>query len=298
MKASVIIPARNAQATLPRTLRSLEAAAAGLDVQTVVVDDAEGRGISWARNRGLDRATGDVVFFADADDVVRPGFFSTMLSVLASTGADFMLSSFDVCPLKRDYNLSGAAVREVMLPAFFGYSFDDVRRWNGGGELGERREMGGVWRCAFRRDFIERHSIRFDEGLRLFEDAPFIAECAAHAERTASVPEVLYEYVPAPGGLMNSSVGTDRYWEYKFAALEARRRIDARAGGGLMRHFEASAAFSAAEMLKARRRELRRYLADPFVASAVRRFPMSPRHPLAAAAMVALRLLAQGRRFW
>ncbi len=291
----MIIPAYRAEATLPRTLRSLEAASEGLDVETVLVRDEDGRGLSWARNSGLDRATGDVVFFVDADDTVRPEFFRRLSGLLESSGADFVLSSFDYSPLKRMYDIAGnAAIREAMLPAFFGYSFEDVRRWNRGGELGQRREQGSVCRCAFRRDFLERHGIRFDEGLRLYEDSPFVAECAARAERVASVPDILYDYVPGPGGILATTLGSERYWDYKFAALANRKAIAARVGGGVMTYFAASAVFSALELFKARR-DWRRYAADPFVAESIRAFPCSPRHPIAAAAVLALRLLTASR---
>ena len=258
----------------------------------MLVNDDEGRGLSWARNQGLDRATGDVIFFVDADDTVKRDYFRRHVEALESSGADFVLSSFDFAPLKRAYNLSGnAAIREVMLPAFFGYTFEDVRRWNRGGSLAARRELGGVWRCAFRRDFIERHRLRFDEDLRLFEDSPFIAECAAHAEKIASIPEVLYEYVPNPNGLMKSSLGTDRYWNYKFAALRNRKAIAARIGEDVLGRFGASIVFSALELVKARK-GFRRYAEDPLVMRALGAFPISVRHPVAAAAVSALRVLA------
>ena len=285
----MIVPSRPSEPSLPRTLRSIDAAASGLDVETVVVRDDELRGLSWARNRGLDRAGGDVVFFVDADDTVRPGFFRRLSEALESSGADFALSSFDYAPLKRSYSLVGnAVIREAMLPAFFGYSFDDVRRWNAGGDLHARREQGGGWRCAFRRDFLERHSIRFDEDLRLYEDSPFIAECAARAVKVVSIPDVLYDYAPGPNGILATTLGTDRYFDYKFAALGSRKAIAARVGGGVMGFFTASAAFSAIELLRARH-DWRRYASDPFVVRSLREFPLSPRHPLVAAAVAFLR---------
>ena len=225
------------------------------------------------------------MFFIDADDIVRPGFFRRLLDVLESSGADFALSSFSYSPLKREYNISGnAAIREAMLPAFFGYSFDDVRRWNAGGRLSALREQGSVDRCVFRRDFLERHAIRFDENLRFYEDSPFVAECACMAERVASIPDMLYDYTPGNGGQLSSSRDPDLYSQYKFAALENRKAIAARAGGDVMRHFAASAVFSALELLKARR-DWRRYASDPFVAESARAFPRSLRHPLVAAAV-------------
>jgi len=259
----------------------------------VVVDDNDARGLSWARNEGLSRASGDVIFFVDADDTVRPDYFRALSRALESSEADFVLSSFDYAPLRRSYDLRGnSAVREAMLPAFFGYSFDDVRRWNAGGDLHSLREQGGVWRCAFRRDFLERHHLRFDERLRLYEDSPFIAECAAYAQRVTSIPDSLYEYAPGEKGILASALGTDRYWHYKFAALANRKAIAARVGGDIMCHFEASAVFSALELFKARR-GWRQYAADPFVRSAISRFPKSLRHPLVASAVVALNALCR-----
>ena len=289
MKLSVIIPAYRAEATLPRTLQSIETAAEGLDVETIVVHDDTAKGLPWARNQGLARATGDAVFFVDADDTVRPDFFRKLAETLETSGADFVLSNIALFPFKRDYNLVGnEEIRRVMLPAFFGYSFEDVERWNRGGKLDARREQGGVWRCVFRRSFLEKHAIRFDERLRLYEDAPFIAECVARAEKVASIPDILYDYVPSPTGICATTIGTERYYDYKFVALRNRQEIAARAGGDVLRYFRASAVFTTLELLKARK-DWRKYASDPLVRQAIREFPISWCHPLAAAAVLFVR---------
>ena len=220
------------------------------------------------------------------------------------SGADLALSSFSFAPLKRGYSLVGKdAVREVALPAFFGYSFDDVRRWNAGGDLMARREMGSVCRCAFRRDFLDRHAIRFDERIRLYEDGMFLAECMAFAERTESIPDCLYDYEPAAGGNMATGMDSRRHWDYKFLSLENRKRIDAATGGAVWKYCEASCVFSALEMMrlwrpaglsfKEFREGLARYLGDESVARAVKDFPVSVRHPATAAAVLFLRSVAR-----
>lgn len=305
MTASVIIPHHKNGETLPRTLESVRRAASGLDVEIVLVDDEVGHGLSWARNRGLERAKGDIVFFVDADDTVEEAFFAHPMAELERSGADFCIFEYEQAPLKRDYNLEGnAAIREALLRAFLGYSFDDVRRWNAGGCLAENREPGSVCRTAFRRDFIERYHIRFDENIFIYEDAPFFSECALYATRVAALREKLYNYLPNPNGIISTVTGSRKHWNYKFAALEMRKRLDALSGGEAWCYCEASAVFSALEMLRLWRsaglgpaealRDLRRYLADSRVKDALRRFPVSfSSHPLTAVAVGILRIFAK-----
>ncbi|MER6951926.1 glycosyltransferase family 2 protein [Nonomuraea sp. NPDC000554] len=98
---SVVMPARCSRDNLGLVLPRLAAAAAGCegDVQIVVVDDGStddtaavaaaggaqvvslttSRGISGARNAGLQVATGDVVIFLDSDTLVKPNFLAEHL---------------------------------------------------------------------------------------------------------------------------------------------------------------------------------------------------------------------------
>jgi glycosyltransferase involved in cell wall biosynthesis len=96
---SVIVPARNAAATLPACLAAL-AASVGAPHEVIVVDDASSdgtaaiaaragarvvalgqqSGAAIARNAGARHADGDLLFFTDADVLVRPDTLARALA--------------------------------------------------------------------------------------------------------------------------------------------------------------------------------------------------------------------------
>jgi GT2 family glycosyltransferase len=102
--ATVIIPARDAAATIARAVTAVrdQVDALGRTVEVIVVDDgsvdgtgdlaraagarvlrAEGDGPARARNVGLAEATTPLVIFTDADCAPRPGFVAALLAPFA-----------------------------------------------------------------------------------------------------------------------------------------------------------------------------------------------------------------------
>ena len=127
----------------------------------------------------------------------------------------------------------------------------------------------------------------------MYEDAAFLSSCVAFAEKTVSLSDELYVYDPRPDGNMSTGWKSARYWAGKFATLEFRKRLDAATGGSIWKYCEASCVLTALELLKEHRVDLPRYLADERVRAALRTFPLSWRHPLAAAAVLYLRWRAK-----
>lgn len=67
---SIIIPHHGPEEQLDRCAGSIPKRD---DVQVIVIMDDECRGAGWARNKGLEKATGDYVIFADSDDFFLDG---------------------------------------------------------------------------------------------------------------------------------------------------------------------------------------------------------------------------------
>ena len=57
----------------------------------IVVIAKENGGVSSARNAGLDRMSGEMVTFIDADDFVHPRYFDLMLRAQKQTRADYVI---------------------------------------------------------------------------------------------------------------------------------------------------------------------------------------------------------------
>lgn len=334
--ASVVIPVRDAEATLGRCLRSVLAQLPP-DGEAIVADDgsADGsaavassfaasdarvkvlrlprRGVSAARNAALAAATGEYLFFADADDEVLPGWIDLQILAMKEKGADFCICGMsfasptgtgerpDWLPRKEYPLSSGREILESFIPRVAGYSVADVERWNRGGGLFDGRELAFVSRCAFRLDVVRANSIGFDEDVRLGEDALFIVRYLLRARSMVSLARPLYMMHLSSGSsthrVERDAAGCVRN---KIAVLAAKRRLDIAAGGALEKFFAPGCALSALEILSSAARFrlspwkaarlLREYMSDDAARRGLRAFPRSWRHPLAAIAVTALRL--------
>ena len=261
------------------------------------------KGVSAARNAGLDAAKGKYIFFIDADDGVEPDFFSAMLEKMEEKAADYCLcamrerddlgAKFRDSKLKGSYDFgSNVEIVEKYLPRIFGYSFDDVKAWYAGAPLFSKRELASVCRAAFKRDIIEEYKIRFDESIVYFEDAMFNAEYLLHCEMMTCIDLPLYR-VTVRDSSAQHTIPQDkpRYAANKLRLLECRKRIDGIVEGRLTMQFQATNVLSAMEIMRIGRfEELNLFLKDPVVKNAFKGFPISFKHPLIAITYIVLKI--------
>lgn len=188
IKYSVIIPAYNADRTIGRCLESL-ISQARKDVQIIVVNDGstdgtadiiqrfaddhhciiclhqENNGVSSARNKGLDYASGTFVTFVDSDDYVTGDYFQKL---------DAMDEDADICYFR--YQILGS--RRNQRPGVFQQIAltDDWAR-----KMELLLASGAImqpWSKRFKRQMIEDCRIRFIENLDISEDLNF---CLAYS---------------------------------------------------------------------------------------------------------------------
>lgn len=247
MKLSIILPVYNVAPYLKACLESVQAAVEGLDAEIICVDDGStdgsgdilktfdvtiirqsNRGVSAARNAGLDAATGDVITFVDPDDTVAPTHFRELLAAIVDADvvwAGYTRDGAAVRPYDVGMVYEGDAARRRIWRAVFGYRLRDL--WKvvlpGGLWNNCRREFGSVCWRAFRRDVIGE--MRFDETLKLYEDALFLSCLAPRVKKLKITGGVGYDYRVRPTGAMSLQHRTNLL-AAKVALRDARRAID------------------------------------------------------------------------
>ncbi|OPG11124.1 glycosyltransferase family 2 protein [Microbispora sp. GKU 823] len=176
---SVVVPAYNRRASLDRCLTSLLVQRVAKEIIVVdggsrdgtrallglyaahhprlitVIQDAQPGTPGGARNRGLERAAGRYVFFCDAGDHLAPDALARLVAAADRNGADVVVGK--VAGVRQ-------GVRESADRAALTAVYDDLSCFK-----------------LFRRDFLERHAIRFDETQRRGEDMTFTVHAYCHA---------------------------------------------------------------------------------------------------------------------
>ncbi|MDE6321740.1 MAG: glycosyltransferase, partial [Muribaculaceae bacterium] len=156
-------------------------------VELIVVYD-EGRGVSYARNLGLEHADGKWVLFIDDDDHIDPSIFNTLNHRLSNT-----TDTIDrIGIIEWGYNIvDGNKIQTVKLadePEIFS-SANLVELM-----VDNKRFTSNLWNKLIRRELIG--TLRFNESLSYGEDWDFLWRLIS-ATTTLDmliIPDILYDY--------------------------------------------------------------------------------------------------------
>lgn len=145
-----------------------------------VVTHEHNRGLSAARNTGINEATGDWIYFLDSDDEITPNCIELLVKeVEKHPDVDFVIGNVEFVgatwnfPLRCDAYVVG---NENILRDFITYKWYMM-----------------VWNRLYRKEFIQQHHLYFKEGL-LHEDELYSFQVATTAKSMAAVYENTYIY--------------------------------------------------------------------------------------------------------
>jgi CDP-glycerol glycerophosphotransferase len=217
-RLSVVLPVYRVQQYLPQCLDSVLAAPAG-DLEVIAVDDASPDGCGQilderaaadprlqvihlpvnggpgnARNLGLDRATGDYLWFIDGDDLVTDGAVEAIIGRLTAQQPDVLLIDYEhLYPAGQTRPSPGGELLAAAPPATF--------------RLTEQPAMVDLampaWSRVFRRAFLAELGVRYAPGIH--EDVLVSVVTMLAASRIAVLDRVCYRYRSRRGSFMAST---------------------------------------------------------------------------------------------
>lgn len=209
MKISIIIPIYNVELYIERCIASVLRQTYS-DLEVILVDDCspddsmaiarsvieayvgfqgearyeaheENRGLSAARNTGIDHATGDYLYFLDSDDEISPDCIESLVAGLTTTKHDFVIGNYQTQGTDKTYpqlKLADGSVisgKEV-LHSYLRYDWYMM-----------------AWNKLVNRAFVVSRSLYFAEGL-IHEDELWSFQLAAEAQSFAVVNRPTYSY--------------------------------------------------------------------------------------------------------
>lgn len=212
MLVSVIIPAFNCENSIKLTVHSI--ISSGLtDYEIVIVNDGstdntasvcrelcsqynfikyseqENKGVSAARNTGINIATGEYILFFDADDTACENGFSECVDIIKKEKPDIL-----VFGMRFDYYKNGKIYRnDTLVPEQRGrLNKKQIRAEID--SLYNTNSLTSSCNKLYKRALIVNNNILFNTDCFLMEDFLFSLECLNVCENIYCLPKALYYY--------------------------------------------------------------------------------------------------------
>ena len=210
---SIIIPAYNAGSTIERAVKSI--VDSGLQNYEIIIvengsndntDDAVSaiqrdysvnllylhseKGVSNARNSGVDNSKGKWILFMDADDYYLPDFSFNLQEDMKNTAIDLYVYG----------HKAGDEVRSVTDNTSFYSNNGDIKELKGNVEdckilfLNNPTKYMQVWAKLFKSEIIKNNGIRFNPKLSVAEDSDFTLRYLKHCESVCLSEKTIYNY--------------------------------------------------------------------------------------------------------
>lgn len=198
------------------------------------------RGVSCARNKGIDMAKGQKIFFWDSDDSIEFDAIEKCLNFGIDNNVNAVLYGYagnidgikqppHISTLKKIYNEE--EIVQSLIPKFLGYSYSDVNSWiKGKTGLREGKEHTALWRIMLDAETVKKYQLRFDPNLTLGEDTKFMNEYLLREKTVGFTNECFYYLTKrSDGANLSSQRDPIRMRNDKIKLIKARKEIDQQA---------------------------------------------------------------------
>lgn len=160
-----------------------------------LISHDKNRGLSAARNTGIDAASGDYIHFMDVDDAINNDYYKNMIDAIVSENADIACGG--MVNEKYKYKTQRFKTKKVYSSTEAKMKATYVGKW------------GYVWRYLFKLDFLRTQNLRFEEG-RFIEDLIFSIQAVFYSNKLVVVPGTEYYYYHRENSILTNKDKTHR----------------------------------------------------------------------------------------
>lgn len=150
------------------------------DLKIKCISHHYNRGVAAARNTGLDNATGEYIYYLDADDYIEDNAIESLCHEADKTEADIVGCEWFLSFSKNERRMIQPVVGNG--EELFTKMARGVARWN-------------LWLFMVRRSLYEENGVRFMEKINMGEDMMVMMKLSLYADKVSILNVPLYHYV-------------------------------------------------------------------------------------------------------
>ena len=167
------------------------------DERILIIHQYQNRGVSVARNWGMEKVTGEYVTFLDADDWIAPDYLEQMIKTAKSTGAEML-----VCRFQRVYDKQRCEEEETSQLWDSKKQDYEVKAYNREEYISQCLLNGCThcWGVLYKSYLID--GIRFPAKMTIGEDMLFLIDIVLRAEKMLVTEYDGYRYYINEKGAM------------------------------------------------------------------------------------------------
>lgn len=160
-----------------------------------IVHQPRNMGIGIARNRIIDEAQGQYLYFLDADDIITPDAISLLHENAIQNDAEMVYASHErIEEFDGNHNstvFQHAKRNFTQENEFANYAYEEYGRL-----------PAPVWNILFRMEVFRKNQLRFAD-TNFWEDFTFHMDLPSYVTRVSMLPDITYKYICRSGSLSN-----------------------------------------------------------------------------------------------
>lgn len=160
-----------------------------------IIHQPRNMGIGIARNRIIDEAQGQYLYFLDADDIITPDAISLLHENAIQNDAEMVYASHErIEEFDGNHNstvFQHAKRNFTQENEFANYAYEEYGRL-----------PAPVWNILFRMEVFRKNQLRFAD-TNFWEDFTFHMDLPSYVTRVSMLPDITYKYICRSGSLSN-----------------------------------------------------------------------------------------------